>query len=46
MLGLHCFAGSSLVVASRGYFSAAACRLHTVVASFVIELGLRDPQAQ
>ena len=46
MLGLCCFAGSSLVVASRGYFPAAACRLHTAVASLVVELGLWDLQAQ
>ena len=37
VLGLRCYAGSSLVGASRGYSPGAVCRLLTVVASPVVE---------
>ena len=37
MLGLHCYAGFSLVVVSGGYSPVAVCRLLTAVASLVAE---------
>ena len=40
MLGLHCYAGFSLAVASSGYSPAGVCGLLIVVASLVAECGL------
>ena len=40
VLGLCCFLGFSLVVASRGYPPVVVCRLLIVVASLVEEHGL------
>lgn len=37
MLGLHCYSGFSLVVASRDCSTVAVCRLLTVVVSSVVE---------
>ena len=45
VLDLHCYAGFSLVVGSRGYFSVAVLSLLIVVASLVAERGLSGTQA-
>ena len=42
VLGLRCYAGSSLVGASRGYSPGAVCRLLTMVASPAVEHRLQD----
>ena len=45
-LSLHCCAGLSLAVASRGLLFVAVCRLLLVVASLVTEHGLKGTWAQ
>ena len=45
VLGLHCCVDFSLVVASRGCWLIAACRLLSALASLVAEHGLRDTAA-
>ena len=42
VLGLHCYAGFSLVAASRGYSLVVVHRLLIVVASVVVEHGIQQ----